>query len=113
MLHNLPASSATSLLSIPSERHTTLHLARFAEHPDLPVRAPRGTDLVPILSRRCSSFCAEAAVLVLVFGLLDYFMMKGRIQLPWIVGALLISLLLLALSIVIELTAVRWIKAHP
>ena len=68
---------------------------------------------MPILSRRCSSFCAEAAVLVLVFGLLDYFMMKGRIELPWIVGALLISILLLALSVVIELGAGRWMRAHP
>lgn len=68
---------------------------------------------MPILSRRCSSFCAEAAVLVLVFGLLDYFIMKGRIELPWIVGALLISILLLALSVVIELGAGRWMRAHP
>ncbi|HLI77892.1 MAG TPA: hypothetical protein VKV02_13180 [Acidobacteriaceae bacterium] len=52
-------------------------------------------------------------MLVLVFGLLDYFMMKGRIEISWIVGALFISVLLLALSIVIELSAQRWMKAHP
>ena len=55
----------------------------------------------------------QAAVLVLVYGLLDYFMMKGHIELGWIAGALLISVALLALSIVIELSAQRWIKAHP
>ena len=48
-------------------------------------------DLIAIVSRRCSAFFAEAAVLVLVFGILDYLMLKGRIELPWIVGALAIS----------------------
>ena len=52
-------------------------------------------------------------MLVLVFGILDYFMLKGRIELPWIVGALAISLGLLAASILMDLTAHRWIKAHP
>lgn len=70
-------------------------------------------DLVAIVSRRCSAFFAEAAVLVLVFGILDYMMLKGRIELPWIVGALAISVCLLAVSILMELTAHRWIKAHP
>ena len=66
-----------------------------------------------IASRRCSAFFAEAAVLVLVFGVLDHFMLKGRIELPWILGALAISLALLAASIVTDLSAHRWIKAHP
>jgi hypothetical protein len=70
-------------------------------------------DLAVIVSRRCSSFFAEAAVLVLVFGILDYFMLKGRIELPWIVGALAISLGLLAASIAMDFSAHRWIKAHP
>lgn len=110
MLQKLSASSATSQNAPNSDRKNTLHLARPGQQ-----RAPQGpaSDLVPILSRRCSSFCAEAAVLVLVFGQLDYFMMKGRIELGWIAGALLISVLLLGLSIVIELSASRWIKAHP
>ena len=110
MLQKSSASSATSLHSAPSPAPGTLHLARPGAHRD---PAARGTDLVPILSRRCSSFCAEAAVLVLVFGLLDYFMMKGRIELHWIIGALLISVLLLALSVTIEFSAQRWMKAHP
>jgi hypothetical protein len=70
-------------------------------------------DLAIITSRRCSSFFAEAAVLVLVFGILDYFMLKGRIELPWILGALAISLGLLAASIGMDFTAHRWIKSHP
>src|SRR5258707_1059914 len=70
-------------------------------------------DLAVITSRRCSSFFAEAAVLVLVFGILDFFMLKGRIDLTWIVGALAISVGLLAASIAMDFSAHRWIKAHP
>ncbi|MGI4829318.1 MAG: hypothetical protein ACRYFU_14155 [Janthinobacterium lividum] len=70
-------------------------------------------DLLAITARRCSAFFAEAAVLVLVFGILDYFMLKGRIELSWILGALAISLGLLAASILMDLSAHRWIKAHP
>jgi hypothetical protein len=70
-------------------------------------------DVIAIVSRRCSTFFAEAAVLVLVFGILDYLMLKGRIELPWIVGAFAISVFLLAVSILMDLTAHRWIKAHP
>jgi hypothetical protein len=70
-------------------------------------------DLAVITSRRCSAFFAEAAVLVLVFGILDFFMLKGRIDLTWIVGALAISVGLLAASIAMDFSAHRWIKAHP
>ncbi len=70
-------------------------------------------DLLVIAARRCSAFFAEAAVLVLVFGILDYFMLKGRIELAWMVGALAISAALLAASIFVDLSAHRWIKAHP
>jgi len=70
-------------------------------------------DLAVITSRRCSAFFAEAAVLVLVFGILDYFMLKGRIELSWIIGALGISVGLLAASIAMDFTAHRWVKAHP
>lgn len=70
-------------------------------------------DLVVIASRRCSSFFAEAAVLVLVFGLLDYFMLKGRIELPWIIGALVISVVLLGCSIATDFLAQRWVRAYP
>jgi hypothetical protein len=70
-------------------------------------------DLAVITSRRCSSFFAEAAVLVLVFGILDFFILKGRIELSWIVGALAISVGLLTASIATDFSAHRWIKAHP
>jgi hypothetical protein len=52
-------------------------------------------------------------VLVLVFGLLDYFMLKGRIELAWILLAIGASLTLLAASIATDFAAHRWTKAHP
>jgi hypothetical protein len=70
-------------------------------------------DLAVITSRRCSSFFAEAAVLVLVFGILDFFLLKGRVDASWIVGALAISIGLLASSIAMDFSAHRWIKSHP
>ncbi|HWZ51714.1 MAG TPA: hypothetical protein VNW54_09645 [Granulicella sp.] len=69
-------------------------------------------DLISISAHRCSSFFAEAAVLVLVLALLDRFMLKGRLGAGWIFSALAISLLLLAASIATEFTARRWLKAH-
>jgi len=74
---------------------------------------PHLLDLLMIASRRCSAFFAEAAVLVLVFGILDYCLLKGRIELAWIIGALGISVGLLAASILMDFTAHRWVKAHP
>ncbi len=70
-------------------------------------------DLLIITARRCSAFFAEAAVLVLVFGLLDYFMLKGRIELLWILLAIGASLTLLAASIATDFAAHHWVKAHP
>jgi hypothetical protein len=40
-------------------------------------------------------------------------MLKGRIELHWIVGALAISLVLLTASIAMDFGAQRWMKAHP
>jgi hypothetical protein len=110
MLHKNLASSA---MSTPPETHrssTTLHIAR---REDIPTRTHALADLFVIMSRRCSSFFAEAAVLVLVFGILDYFMLKGRIELAWIAGALALSVGLLGASIAMDFSAQRWIKAHP
>jgi hypothetical protein len=70
-------------------------------------------DLMFIASRRCSAFFAEAAVLVLVFGILDFCLLKGRIELHWIIGALAISVGLLGASIAMDFAAHRWTKAHP
>lgn len=115
MLHKLSARSATSLSSVHPETRNALHLAQPGEVRRSASRSVSSPfpDLLMIATRRCSAFFAEAAVLVLVFGILDYFMLKGRIELPWIVGALAISLGLLAASIAMDLSAHRWIKAHP
>jgi hypothetical protein len=99
---NSPASTPNNLRLMPSassERSAT--------------SATRVSDLLIITARRCSAFFAEAAVLVLVFGLLDYFMLKGRIELAWILLAIGASLTLLAASIATDLAAHHWIKAHP
>lgn len=69
-------------------------------------------DLIAISAHRCSSFLAEAAVLVLVLALLDRFMLKGRFEAGWVLSAFSISLLLLAASIATEFSARRWLKAH-
>ena len=113
MFHNRlarPATGSTSATSPTTDRTRSIHLAQ----PGSQFSEQRvNLDLIAIVSRRCSAFFAEAAVLVLVFGILDYLMLKGRIELEWIVGALAISLFLLAVSILMDLTAHRWIKAHP
>lgn len=117
MLHNQLAHHESGSAQTVADRSRSIHLA---EPVHLAARgsssAPRSTvnlDVIAIVSRRCSAFFAEAAVLVLVFGILDYLMLKGRIELPWIVGALAISVFLLAVSILMDVTAHRWIKAHP
>jgi len=69
-------------------------------------------DFIAISSHRCSAFFAEAAVLVLVLALLDRFMLKGRMEIGWVVSAFTISLILLSASIATEFTARRWLKAH-
>lgn len=112
MLHKLLARSATSTVIDPSDRKNGPQLVASGSRTAAPAKFPV-PDLLIIASRRCSAFFAEAAVLVLVFGILDYFMMKGRIELGWIAGALIISVLLLAGSIVMDFSAQRWIKAHP
>jgi hypothetical protein len=103
-----PTQKSTGLSLVPSLPQPTAE--RSAE-----TLKPRSSllDLAVIAARRCSSFFAEAAVLVLVFGILDFFMLKGRIDLSWIIGAFAISLSLLALSVAMDFTAHRWIKAHP
>jgi hypothetical protein len=111
MLHNRFARPATGSAPAVTDPTRTIHLAQSGERTAPPPRV--NLDLITIVSRRCSAFFAEAAVLVLVFGILDYLMLKGRIELPWIVGALAISVFLLAVSILTDITAHRWIKAHP
>jgi len=69
-------------------------------------------DFIAISSHRCSAFFAEAAVLVLVLALLDRFMLKGRMEIGWVLSAFTISLALLSASIATEFTARHWLKAH-
>jgi hypothetical protein len=99
--------------STPQTSSTLLKLVRRGPSLKPGKPAPALLDLAIIAARRCSSFFAEAAVLVLVFGILDYFMLKGRIELAWIAGALAISVALLAASVAMDFSAHRWIKAHP
>jgi hypothetical protein len=87
-----------------------LHLA---SHASRSARSTSTVELILIAARRCSAFFAEAAVLVLVFGILDFCLLKGRIELSWIVGALAISLGLLGGSIAMDFTAQRWARACP
>ena len=69
-------------------------------------------DFIAISSHRCSAFFAEAAVLVLVLALLDRFMLKGRMEIGWVISAFTISLMLLAASIATEFSARRWLQRH-
>ena len=81
--------------------------------PAAPANGRIRLELFAIAARRCSAFFAEAAVLVLVFGILDFFMLKGKIELGWVGGAFAISLCLLAASIGTDFSARRWLGAHP
>jgi hypothetical protein len=69
-------------------------------------------DFISVSAHRCSSFFAEAAVLVLVLALLDRFMLKGRMEMSWVVSAFSISLALLAASIATDFSARRWLNRH-
>jgi hypothetical protein len=115
MLHKNVSNSQSNvfpLLNTPTPNPAGLSLVP-ARRQEVARPASSLLDLAIIISRRCSSFFAEAAVLVLVFGILDFFILKGSIDLAWIAGALGISLGLLAASIAMDFSAHRWIKAHP
>ena len=70
-------------------------------------------ELIAIASRRCSSFFAEAAVLVLVFGLLDFFLQRGRMEMGWVAGALFISVALLVASVATDFTTAAGSERIP
>ena len=67
-------------------------------------------DLIAIAAPRCTSFFAEAAVLVLVLALLDRLMLKGRMEWSWVVSAFTISVALLGASILTEFSSRRWLQ---
>ena len=112
MLHKNAARFETAN-STPSSSPHTLRLMPYVPPKHKVSYAPLLVAFLMIVSRRCSAFFAETAVLVLVFGILDYCLLKGRIELTWIAAALGISLGLLAVSITMDFAAHRWVKAHP
>jgi hypothetical protein len=101
-----PASTQTP----PSKTRLTLVPAGGGVIPQKPSSAL--FDLVSVSAHRCSSFFAEAAVLVLVLALLDRFMLKGHFEPRWILGAVTLSLILLAASIATDLLGRRWLQRH-
>lgn len=133
MLHNVSntesapklAGQLTNASSNLNPQHGGLFLASRSNVAELPASLPHAaaadaaptrrypSDLLLIALRRCSAFFAEAAVLVLVFGILDLCLLRGQLKLDWIVGALAISLGLLAASIAMDFSAQRWARACP
>ncbi len=75
-------------------------------------RPPLFFDVLSSTAHRCSAFFAEAAVLVLVLGILDRFLASNRIELRWISGAFAIAFGLLAASIATDISARRWLRTH-
>ena len=110
-------STATTIGPQPSSEVTSTPGPRLVLLPAGGDGSPQKTssaliDFIAISSHRCSAFFAEAAVLVLVLALLDRFMLKGRMEIGWVLSAFTISLILLSASIATEFTARRWLKAH-
>ncbi len=119
MFHKNVLNSARSAppLAISSSTQTPASPGRLVLVPsgggDVPKKSQSPLiDLISISSHRCSSFFAEAAVLVLVLALLDRFMLKGHMEMSWIVATFSISLALLAASIATEFSARRWLQRH-
>jgi hypothetical protein len=115
MLHKnaLPSAPAVNASpdQLPLQKLSGLSLVRKSSEPAASAAQPSALrDLTLIAARRASSFCAEAAVLVLVFGLLDYFMTHGQLAAAWIAGALALSVALLAASIALDFGAHRWLQ---
>jgi hypothetical protein len=101
------ASQTIKSQNQPKPRHPRFALARSSRrrnHPQKELSADRSGR---IAAHRCSTFFAEAAVLVLVLALLDRFMLKGRMELNWVVSAFTISVALLAASVLTEFSSRR------
>ena len=64
-------------------------------------------DLLELSTHRLSAFLAEAAVLVLVLGLLERFLATHRVEAGWVAGTLAVSAALLAGSVAVELMGRR------
>jgi hypothetical protein len=118
MLHKnvLNSLGSVSPKQIPESPQTSASPVRLALVPPgggvISKKSSPLLDLVAITAHRCSSFFAEAAVLVLVLALLDRFMLKGRMELNWVVSAFTISVALLAASVLTEFSSRRWLQHH-
>lgn len=75
-------------------------------------RDPFLPDLLATAAHRSAAFFAEAAVLVLVLGILDRLLARGHLELPWIAGIFLATVALLTASILTDVSARRWLRAH-
>ena len=80
--------------------------------PGVPSPAPILPDLLAVTAHRCSAFFAEAAVLVLVLGILDRLLSRGHLERLWILGVFASTLGLLAASVLTDVSARRWLRAH-
>jgi len=102
-------SSLTADMAQPVSLRAT---SRLMVMPAVPVTATAARpslleDVVQVTTHRLSAFLAEAAVLVLVLGLLERFLAIHRVEPGWVAGTLLVSAALLAGSVAVELTGRR------
>ena len=83
-----------------------------AVRPSVPRHQTLFPDLLSATAHRCSAFFAEAAVLVLVLGILDRLLSRGHLELRWILCTFLITLALLSASILTDVSARRWLRVQ-
>jgi len=117
VLNSVDSRRSAPILAVPASTPTPTSPSRLVLVPSGSGGTPKKDqsplfDLIAISAHRCASFFAEAAVLVLVLALLDRFMLKGRMEIGWVLSAFTISLMLLAASIVTEFSARRWLQRH-
>jgi hypothetical protein len=114
VLNSLRSVSPQQTLESPQVPSSPIGLALVPPGGGLITKKSRSplVDLISITAHRCSSFFAEAAVLVLVLALLDRFMLKGRMELNWVISAFIISLTLLAASVLTEFSSRHWLQRH-
>jgi hypothetical protein len=116
MFHKNVLPSARSISPVTSgSTQTPAFPARLTIVPSgggvIPQKSPSPLfDLIAISAHRCSSFFAEASVLVLVLALLDRFIAKGHLEPGWVISAFILSLALLAASIATDFSARRWLQ---
>jgi hypothetical protein len=107
-----PSSAPTSRLSLVSSGKPK-EPAPDGVSAQEPVRLRKATAFLEIAGERCSAYLAEAAVLVLVFAILDRFLMKERMEWTWASGTVAVSVGLLVASIAVELAVRRVAGERP